>query len=135
VPGQSVVGDRLPRCGGGDELADAWPDPWIAVECSHADADWIGVVGVAAKQRRATIAAEPFLPTAVGFPGSQLVLAGDDLKRAGCGMGAGRRCSSAATLATLAVAIAGRDQRLAHLEPDGTAVAATRERKFVHREA
>lgn len=50
VPGQSVLGDRLPRRGVGDELADAWPDPWIAIERAHPDADWVGVVGVAAKQ-------------------------------------------------------------------------------------
>ena len=43
VPGQSVVGDRLPRRGVGDELADARPDPRITVERPHPDADRIGV--------------------------------------------------------------------------------------------
>jgi len=135
VTGQTVVGDRLPGRRIGDELADARADPRVTIERSHPDADRIGVAGVAAEQRRATVAAEPFLATAIGLPDSKPVLAGDDLKRAGCGVGAGRCRSSAATLAALAVAIAGDDQRLAHLEPDGTAVAATREREFVRQEA
>jgi len=135
VTGQSIVGDRLPWRGIRDELADARPDPRITIERSHPDADGIGVVGVSAEQRRATVAAEPFLATAIGLPDSKPVLAGDDLKRARCGVGAGRCRSSAATLAALAVAIAGDDRRLAHLVPDGTAVAATREREFVRQEA
>jgi len=106
VTGQSVVVDRLPRRGIGDELADARPDPRITIERSHPDADGVGVPGVAAEQRRATVAAKPFLATAIGFPDSKPVLAGDDLKRAGCGVGADRCRSSAATLAALAVAIA-----------------------------
>ncbi len=67
VAGQPVVWDRLPRRSVGDELADAGPDPGIAVERSDANADRIGVVRVAAKQRRATVAAEPLLATAVRF--------------------------------------------------------------------
>jgi hypothetical protein len=41
-------------------------DPRIVVEC-HPDADRIGVTGIAAKHRRATVAAEPFLAAVVSF--------------------------------------------------------------------
>jgi hypothetical protein len=82
MAGQSVVGDRLPRRGIGDELADAWPDPRIAIERSHPDSDRVGVVGVAAEQRRATVAAEPFLAAAVRLPYAKLVLTRNDPKRA-----------------------------------------------------
>jgi len=135
VTGQTVVGDRLPGRRIGDELADARPDPRVTIERSHPDADRIGVAGVAAEQRRATVAAEPFLATAIRLPDSKPVLAGHDLKRAGRGVRAGRCCTSAATLAALAMAVAGDDQRLADLEPDGTAVAATGERELVHQAA
>ena len=55
--------------------------------------DRIGVVGVTAEQQRATVAAEPFLATASGFPASKPFLAGHDLKRAGCGAAAPGRIS------------------------------------------
>jgi hypothetical protein len=85
------------------------------------------VTGIAAKQRRATVATEPFLAALVGLPYSKPVFASDDLKRAGCGVGVRRRRRSAATLASLAMAIAGGDERLGHLESDRPAIAATRE--------
>ena len=74
VAGQPVVWDRLPRRSVGDELADAGPDPGIAIERSDANADRIGVVRVSAKQRRATVAAEPLLATAVRLPRTEPVL-------------------------------------------------------------
>jgi hypothetical protein len=43
-----------------------------------------------------------------------------------------RCCRSAATLAALAVAIARDDERLGHLEPNGTAITATGECGPVH---
>ena len=49
VVGQSVVGDWLPRCGVGDELATARADPGIVIEGAHENADRIGVVRVAAE--------------------------------------------------------------------------------------
>ena len=49
VAGQPIVWDRLPRSGVGHELADARPDPGIAVERPHANADRIGVVRVASE--------------------------------------------------------------------------------------
>ncbi len=42
VARQSVVGDRLPRRGIGDELANARADPGIVIEGAHTDADRIG---------------------------------------------------------------------------------------------
>src|SRR5258706_9236496 len=51
VAGQSVVGDRLPRCGVCDELTDARPDPGIAVERAHPDGDRVGVAGGVGEQR------------------------------------------------------------------------------------
>jgi hypothetical protein len=90
VAGQSVVGDRFPRCGAGRELTDARSDPGIVVEGSHPDADRVGVTGIAADQRGTTVAAEAFLAAVVGFRGSL------------------------------------------DLEPDGPAVAATREREVIH---
>src|SRR4051794_24066960 len=58
---QAVFRDRLPRRSVGRELADARADPRILIERPHADADRIGVAGVAAEQRRAAVAAEPLL--------------------------------------------------------------------------
>src|SRR5438132_12950368 len=78
VAREPVVWDRLPRRGVGHELADARPDPRIAVERPHADADRIGVIRVAAEQRRAAFAAEPLLATPVWFPRAEPGLAGDD---------------------------------------------------------
>jgi hypothetical protein len=87
---------------------------------------------IEAEERRAALAAEPLLAAVLRLPHTQLVLAGHDPERAGCGVGV--RCCrrAAATLAALAVAIARYDERLAHLEPDCPAVAATRERQEGH---
>src|SRR5712691_2590356 len=132
VAGQSVVGDRFPRRGVGHKLTDARPDPRIVVERPHPDADRIGVIGIAAEERRATVAAEPFLAPAVRLPDPKPVLPRDDPERVGRGVGVRRRGRSAATLAALAVAITGDNERLGHLESDGPAVAATPERDVVH---
>jgi hypothetical protein len=129
---QSVGGDRFPRCGVRGELADTRPDPGIGVECSHADADRIGMISIAAKQRRATGATEPFLAAVVRLPHAKPVLASDDPKRARCGVCARRCRRSTATLAALAMAVAGEDEWRGHFEPHGPAVAATREREVFH---
>src|SRR6266536_324433 len=128
VAGQTVLGDRLPRRGIGDKLTDARPDPWIVVERPHPDADRIGVTGIAAKERRAAVAAEPFLAAVVRLPHAKPVLARNDPKGARCGVRVRRRRRATATLAALAMAIAGDDERLGHLEPDRPTVTATRER-------
>jgi hypothetical protein len=69
----------------------------------------------------------------VGIPDSEPRLACNDPERTECGVGVRRRCRSAATLAALAVAVAGDDERLGHLESDGPAAAATCERQMGHR--
>jgi hypothetical protein len=132
VAGQSVVGDRLPRRGIGHELTDARPDPRIIVERPHPDADRIGVIGIAAKERRAALAAEPFLAAVVGLPHSKPVRTRNDPKCSARGVGVRRRRRSCPALAALAMAIAGDDERRGHLESDGPAVATTREREVVH---
>src|SRR5436305_10419177 len=87
VARESVVRDRLPwRCVG-NELAHAWANPGIAVERPHANANRIGVGGIVAKQRRAAVATEPFLAAARRPPHTESVLAGDDTKGAGRGVG------------------------------------------------
>src|SRR5947207_4820997 len=132
VGGHSVVGDRLPGRGVGDELADARPDAGIVVEGSHADADRIGVARIAAEERGATVAAEPFLAAAVRLPHAKPVLTRDDPKCAGCGVRIRRRCRATPALAALAVAVAGDGERRSHLEPNGPAVAASCEAKLRH---
>jgi hypothetical protein len=77
-------------------MADARSDPRIAVECTHPNADRIGVVWVAAEERR-TAVTEPFLATAVRFPHTKPVVASDHPKRAGRRVGIRRGCRAAAT--------------------------------------
>ncbi len=132
VAWQSIVWDRLPRRRVRHELADARSDPRIAVECTHPNADRIGVVWVAAEERRTAVTAEPFLATAVRFPHTKPVVASDHPKRAGRRVGIRRGCHAAATLAALAVAIARADERSRHLESDGPAVAAADEWEIGH---
>src|SRR4051794_24220618 len=132
VAGQSVVRDRLPRRGRGDELPRAGPDPGILVERPHPDADRIGVARIAAEQRGAAVAAEPLLAAVRGLPDPEPVFAGDDPERARGGMRTRRRRGTAAPLAAAAVAVARRDERLGDLEPDSPAVAAPGERQIGH---
>lgn len=99
----------------------------------HPDADRIGVTAVAAKERRATVAAEPFLAAVLGPPHTKPVFARNDPKRARRGVRVRRRRRSTATLAALAMAIAGADERLGHLESHGAAVAATPKREVASR--
>ena len=49
VAGQPIVWDRLPRRGVRHELADARANPGIIIERPDANADRIGVGGIAAK--------------------------------------------------------------------------------------
>jgi hypothetical protein len=106
VAGQSVVGDRLPRRGVRHKLTDARPDHGIVVERPHPDADRIGVTGIASKERRATVAAEPLLAARIRLPHAKPVLTRNDPKRAGCRMRVRRRRRSTAALAALAMAVA-----------------------------
>ena len=114
-----------------DELTDARPYSRIVVEGPHPDPDRIGVTGIATEERRATVAAEPFLAPVFGLPHAQPVLARNDPKRAGCGMRVRRRRRAATTLAAPAMAIAGDEKRFGYLEAHGPAVAATREREAI----
>src|SRR5437763_15772851 len=102
------------------------------VERAHPYGDRIGVACIEAKEGRAALAAEPLLAAVLRLPHTQLVLAGHDAERAGCGVGVRRCRRAAAMLAAPAMAVAGSDERLAHLEPDRAAVAATRERQVSH---
>src|SRR4051812_36978107 len=95
---QSVVLNRLPRRGVGDEGADTRPDPRIAVERAHADTDRLRVAEVATEDRRAALAAEPFLATVVGLPALQAIRALDDVERARRRVRAGRRRGATAPL-------------------------------------
>ena len=132
VTGQAVVGHLLPRRGIGDERADAGPDPGIAVERAHADADRVGVAEVAAEDRRAAVAAEPLLAAVFRLPVLQPVLTADDAKRAGRRMRVRRRRGAAAPLAALAVAVARDDERLGDLVAHGAAVASAGQGKLGH---
>ena len=107
------------------------PDSRIVVESPHPDPDRIGVIGIATEERRATVAAEPFLAPVFGLPQAKPVLARNDPKRAGCGMRVCGRRGAAPTLAALAMAVAGDEKRFGYLEAHGSAVAATREREAV----
>ncbi len=132
VAWQAVIGDRLPRRRGGHELTDARPDAGIVVKGAHPDTDRICVAGIAAKERRATVATEPLLAAAVRLPCTEPILACNDPKGARCRMRICRCRRSAATLAALAMAIAGDNQRRGHLESDGAAVAATGQDEVRH---
>jgi hypothetical protein len=129
---QPVVGDRLPGRGIGHELADARPYPRITVKSPYTNADRVRVTGIAAEQRRATVAAEPFLAAVVRPPDSQPVLTHDDPKRSRRGMGVCGRGRAAAALAAPAMAVARADGRRCYLEPDGAAVATAGEWEVVH---
>src|SRR3954468_10316075 len=125
---QPVVGDRLPRRPGADELGNAGAGSGVLVQRAHADADRIGVAGVAAEQRRAAVAAEPLLAALLGSPDAQPVLALDDSERVRRGVCVGRRGGAAAALAAAAMAVARGHERRGHLVAHGAAVAAARER-------
>src|SRR3954453_5395880 len=125
VARQSVVGDRLPDGGVGDELAHARPDSRVAVEGPHADPDRVGVARVIGVDLRAADAAEVLVTAALGLPLAQRVLAGDDPERPLGGERADRDGGAGAARAALAVAVAGLLQRRGHLEADRAAVAST----------
>src|SRR5438105_3348998 len=132
MAGQSVVGDRLPRRGVGDELADARSDPGIAVERAHANREWIGMARVVSEERGAAVPAEPFLATTLGPPHAQPVPAGGDAERVRRRMRVRGRRRAAATLTARAMAITGQDERSGHLEPDRSTIAAAREGEVGH---
>ena len=135
VAGQSIVGDRFPRSGVGDKLTDARPDSGIDIEGPHPDRDRIGVTGITSEQRRATVAAEPFLAASVRLPDAKPVLARNDPKAARCGVHVRRCRRSTTTLTPFAMAVAGNDERLGHLESDGSAVAATHKGEVIHHQS
>src|SRR4051794_41100602 len=110
---QPVVGQRLPRCRVAHELARARADPGVLVEGAHADPDRVGVAGIAPEQRRAAVAAEPFLAATLRLPLTQPVLAPDDPEGARRGMGVGRCARAAAALTAPTVAVArGHERRV-----------------------
>ena len=94
-----------------DELTHIGTDPRILVEGAHAHPDRIGVAGIASKEGRAAVSAEPLLAAVVGLPNAQPVLALDDSKRARSRVGV-RGCGRAApALAAAAVAVARGHER------------------------
>ena len=54
VAGYAIVSAWLRWCRVARELADAWLDLGVAVECAHADADRVGVRWIAREQELAT---------------------------------------------------------------------------------
>ena len=66
------------------------------------------------------------------IPGPDQLLPGDDRQRARRNPARGRRRRPRAPLAARAVAVAGRDERLAHLEADPSAEATSGQRKVRH---
>src|SRR5215208_5034274 len=126
VPGQPVVRNRLPRRRVGDELPGRGPDSRIAVEGTEPDALDLGVILALAPQVAAALRAEDLREPVIGrIPGAEQLLPGEDRERRR-GHAARRRCRRPrALLAASAVAVAGRDERLAHFEPHAAAQAAT----------
>src|SRR6187551_1244756 len=78
VAREPVVRDLLPARRIGDELPVLRADARVAVESAEADADHLGVVRVAAPELRSALRAELLREAAVGLPGADELLAGDE---------------------------------------------------------
>ena len=128
-PWQPVIGERFPRRGIRHELPYRRTDARIAVECSHPNADRLGMAGVRAVDRRSAFAAEPLLTAVRWFPHSQLLLPRHDPERALGRVRLHRCCSPASPLASLAVAVACAYERLAHFVANRATVTAAGERE------
>src|SRR5688572_27689778 len=126
---QAVVGDGLPGRRVGDVLVVRGAHAGVAVEGAHADADRVGVVGIAAEQGRAAGRAEGLLEAVVGRVRGDELLAARDPEGARRGPGAERGRAACAALAAHAVAVAGVLGRGGELVANAAAHAATGERQ------
>src|SRR5215211_7607498 len=121
---EPVIGDGLPRRRVGNECAPARPHAGIAVERPHADAHLRWVIGIAAEQVRAALAAEAFLESAVGMaPSSDEFLSLQQPEGATVDQGLSRSSCSGAALAASAVAVARGWRGLGELKTDAAAQA------------
>src|SRR4051812_46582594 len=92
------------------------PDAGIAVDGSEPYADVATGLGVVAVQSGPAVGAEALREAAVaGVPALDELLALRDAKRAFRGARVGRRTRARSPLATRAVAVVGRHERLGHL--------------------
>src|SRR5215216_1318930 len=133
VARESVVRDRLPGRGVGDELARGRPHGWIAVERAEADANLRRIVRVAAEQLAAALAAEELLEAAVRVPpGLHELLSLHHPQRAAVDPGVRRGRGAGAALAARAVTVARLLRRLRQLEANAAAQAASRHRWLGH---
>src|SRR5579884_248621 len=128
VARQSVIRDRFPGRRISDELPELWTDAGVPIDCSKPYAGLGVVVGVTGEDRRAALAAEPFLMAVPGLPGSQNRLPTHDPKGAGNDCGVRRSCGSRPPLAAGAVAVARAEQRLRDLKAHSPTVATTGKR-------
>src|SRR5205807_47329 len=131
---QAVVGDRLPGGGVGDERAEARAHAGIAVEGAHAHAHLRLILGVAAEQMRAALAAEALLEASLGMaPPLHRLLSFEQPQGAAVDPHLRGGCRTGTPLAARAVAVAGFGRRCGQLEADRAAQAASAERRSVHR--
>src|SRR6185503_12900793 len=107
MPGEAVVGDGLPGCRVGDELAVRGTDAGVAVEGAHADEDLLVVVRAAAEEGRAALRAEGLLVAPLRPVDGDELLAARDPVRAGHGPRAYGSRAAGAVLAARAVTVAG----------------------------
>src|SRR5207253_3133292 len=99
----------------------------------EADAHDVRIVRAPAPERRAADGAEVLREAAVaGVVAADELLAGQHAKRSGRDPRLRRGGRARAPLAARAVAVAGRDERLGHLEADASAQAATGQRQLGH---
>ena len=132
VARKAVVGDRLPLGRVRHELPVARPDARVLVEGAHPDARDLLRVRANAPERRAAGRAERLRESVLGLVRADELLAGRDSMRSGHDSSLRRGSGAGASLATRAVAVARRDRRLGHFEPNPSAETATGEQALGH---
>src|SRR4051794_14173 len=98
-------------------------DARVAVEGAEAYADHLGVVRVAAPELRPAFRAELLGKAAVWSPGTDELLAGEDVEGSRRDAGLGGGGGPGPPLAARAVAVARAEERLGHLEANAAAKA------------
>ena len=113
---EPVVGDRLPLARVVDEGAPLRPDAVSGIEEAEAHAPDLTGLGIRAPERAAADGAEALRPAVLWRVGPHELLAGEEVEGAGSEPRLWRGCGAGPALAPRAVAVAGPERLLRHLE-------------------
>src|SRR5262249_14508330 len=132
VPLEGVLGNRLPLARVVHERVPLRPDPVTRIEEPEPDASDLSRVGVLAPERAAALRAEALCPAVARRILVDQLLAGEQPERIRREPRLCRSCGARAPLAARAVAVAGAQRFLRHLEADAAAQAVTRVQGLAH---